>query len=121
MLPPELHWLQVHARQRTDDFEVAEFFRADAIEAPNGILHCCGEFAVRPAKLLEEHIAESRVRPIDTDRVHELLMWWYICAASMYPRGYGTRKWIHEFSGWTTFFDADSLREAAAGITARQD
>ena len=87
MLSPELHWLQVHARQRTDDFEVAEFFRADAIEAPNGILHCCGEFAVRPAKLLEEHIAESRVRPIDTDRVHELSnVVVHMCSLNVSPR-----------------------------------
>src|ERR1700759_3154259 len=84
-------------RQGTDDFEMAEFLLRRVRRSPS--------------KLLEEHIAESRICPIDTDRVHGLFKWWYICAASLVSppemeRGNGPRV-----QGWTTFFEADSLRE----------
>ena len=72
-------WLQMHARERADDFQMAQFFRADvhqqvfafrivAIEALNGILHGRGEFAIGAAELLQQHVAESRVGHADRAR-----------------------------------------------------
>src|SRR4030081_3473383 len=74
----------MHPRQRADDLEMAQFLGADVhqqilairvftIEALDRILHRCGEFSVRSAKLLKEHIAKTRVRFVDADSEHELL------------------------------------------------
>src|SRR6187397_1775784 len=74
----------MHPREAPDDLKMTEFLCADvhqqifssgilAVDALNGILHCSGEFAVGTAALLEQHIAETGIRFIDTDRVHELL------------------------------------------------
>ena len=67
-----LHRLQVHAGERADDLQVAEFLGADvhqqvfargifAIEALDGVLHGGGEFAVGAAELLQQHIAERGI------------------------------------------------------------
>ena len=37
-----------------------------------GILHRGGEFAVGPAELLQQHIAEARIGLTDPDRIHQL-------------------------------------------------
>ena len=76
--------LEMHAGQRTDDFQVAEFLGANihqqilapgivAIEALDGVLHRGREFAVRAAELLKQHVAEARIWLVDPDRVHEFL------------------------------------------------
>jgi hypothetical protein len=36
-------------------------------------LHGCGEFSVRSAELLEQHIAKTRIRLADANSEHELL------------------------------------------------
>ena len=75
---------QMHARQRADDLEMAQFLGADvhqqilavriiAIEALNGILHGGGEFAVGAAELLQQHVAETRIGLVDADGVHQFL------------------------------------------------
>ena len=80
----ELHRLEMHARERADDFEMAQFFGADihqqvfaggifAVESLDGILHRGRKFAVGAAELFEQHVAELRIRLVDADRVHELL------------------------------------------------
>ena len=74
----------MHAGKGADDFEMAQFLGADvhqeifavrifAIEALNGILHGGRQFAVGAAELLQQHVAETRVRLVDADGVHELL------------------------------------------------
>ena len=68
-----LHRLQVHARERADDFQVAEFLGADvhqqvlaggivAVESLDGILHGRSQFAVGAAELFQQHVAEPRIR-----------------------------------------------------------
>ena len=80
----EFRRLEMHAGQRSDHFEMAQFFRADihqqvlairilAIEALDRILHCGGEFAVGAAELFKEHIAKARIRFVDADGEHQFL------------------------------------------------
>ena len=80
----EFHRLEVQARQRADDLQMTELLGADvhqqvlafrvvAIEALNRILHRRGELAVGAAELLEQHVAERRVRRVDANRVHQFL------------------------------------------------
>jgi len=68
----------VQARERADDFQVAQFLGTDvhqeilalrivAIQALDGILHRRGELAVRAAELLEEHVPKSRICIVDID------------------------------------------------------
>ena len=70
--------------RRADDLQMAQFLGADvhqqvfalrilAIEALDRILHRGGELAVGAAELLEQHIAETRIRLVDADGVHQLL------------------------------------------------
>ena len=65
--------LEMHPRQRADDLKVAQLFRSDvhqqifsfrivAVQALDGILHRGGEFAVCAAELLQQHVAEARIR-----------------------------------------------------------
>ena len=81
-LPVELHRLEVHARQRADDFKMAQLLGADvhqqvlavrilAIEPLDRILHGGREFAVGAAELLQQHIAEARIGFVDADGVHQ--------------------------------------------------
>jgi hypothetical protein len=74
----------VHACERSHDFEMAQFLGADihqeilapgviAIQSLNGILHCGCKFAVSASELLQKHIAKTRIRFVDADRIHELL------------------------------------------------
>ena len=74
----------MHAGQRADDFEMAEFLGADvhqqvlavrilAIEPLYRILHGGRELAVGAAELLKEHIAEARVGFIDANGEHQFL------------------------------------------------
>ena len=42
-----------------------------AIDSLNGILHRCGEFAVGPTELLEEHVSKGRVGRAYFYRVHQ--------------------------------------------------
>jgi hypothetical protein len=74
----------VHAGEGTNDLEMAQFLRPDvheqvfalsvvAIESLDRVLHRGCEFAIGAAELLEQHVAESGIRGIDADRVHELL------------------------------------------------
>ena len=80
----ELHRFEMKSGERTDDFQVAQFLGADvhqqvlalhvvAVQALNRILHRRGEFAVGAAKLLQQHVAERRVRFVDPNRIHQLL------------------------------------------------
>ena len=80
----EFHRLEVHAGKGADDLEVAQLLGADvhqqvfalrvlAIESLDRILHRRSELAVGAAELLEQHVAEARVRLVDPDGVHELL------------------------------------------------
>jgi hypothetical protein len=73
----------VQPRQRPDHLEVTQFLGADihqkvlagrvlAIESLDRVLHGGGELAIGAAELLQEHVAEFRVRLVDADRVHEL-------------------------------------------------
>ena len=70
------------SRQGPDNFQMAQFLGADihqqvfagrvvAIEALNGILHGGGQFAVGAAELLQQHVAEARIRFVDPHRVHQ--------------------------------------------------
>ena len=79
-----LHRLQVHAGQRADDFQMAEFLGADvheqifaghvlAVDALDGVLHGRRQFAIGPAELLEEHVAEARIGRADAHGEHEFL------------------------------------------------
>jgi len=79
-----LHRFEMHPRQGADDLKMAQLFCADVhqhvfpfgvvtIEALNRILHGSGEFAVGAAKLLQQHVAESRIRCTDLYGVHQLL------------------------------------------------
>ena len=63
----------MHARQRADDLEVAEFLRPNvhqeifslrvfAIQALDRVLHGGGKLAVGAAELLEQHVAELGIR-----------------------------------------------------------
>ena len=74
----------MHAREGADDFEVAELLRADvhekvfalrifAVEPLDRVLHRGGKLAVGAAELLEQHVAELRIRRIDANRVHQFL------------------------------------------------
>ena len=83
-LPIELHRLEVQARERADDLQVAQLLGADvhqqilalrivAIQTLNGILHRRGELAVCAAELLEQHVAKSRIGFVDAHGVHQLL------------------------------------------------
>ena len=67
-----------------DDFEMAQFLGADihqqifavrifAVQALDRILHGGGEFAIRAAELLKQHVAETRIGLVDADRVHKFL------------------------------------------------
>src|SRR5829696_2157872 len=73
----------MHARQSADYFEMAQFLGADvhqkifpfrvlAVQPLNRILHGGGEFTVRAAKLFKQHVAETWIRLIHSDGVHEL-------------------------------------------------
>ena len=73
----------MHAGQRADDFQVAEFLGADihqqvfaprivAIKSLDRILHRRRELAIRAAELLQQHVAELRIRLVDANRVHKL-------------------------------------------------
>ena len=75
---------EMHARERADDLQVAQLLGADvhqqvfalrvvAIEPLDRILHGGGELAVGAAELLEQHVAEPRIRRVDANRVHQLL------------------------------------------------
>ena len=83
-LPERLHRLQVHACQRPDDFQMAQFFGPDvhqqvfsrriiAVESLDGILHRRGQFAIGAAKLFQKHVAERGIGLINSDRVHQFL------------------------------------------------
>ena len=74
----------MHARQRADNLQMAEFLRPDihqeifslrvfAIEALDRVLHGGGKLAVGAAELLEQHVAELGIRSIDAHRVHQFL------------------------------------------------
>ena len=63
----------MHPREGADDFQMTEFLGADvhqqilairifAIEALDRVLHGGGKFAVGAAELLEQHVAEARIR-----------------------------------------------------------
>jgi hypothetical protein len=80
----ELHGSEMHARQRADDLEMAEFLRPDvhqkifsfrvvAIEPLDGVLHGGSQLAVGAAELLEQHVAELGIRTVDADREHQFL------------------------------------------------
>src|SRR4051812_47426390 len=73
---------EVHAGESANNFEMAEFFGADihqqvfashilAIQTLDGVLHRGGEFPVRAAKLLQEHLSETGVRSADIHGVHQ--------------------------------------------------
>ena len=83
LLAHRLHWLEVHACQRADDFQMAQFLGADihqkifalriiAIEALDGILHGGGELAIGAAELFKQHVAETGIRLVYADGVHKL-------------------------------------------------
>ncbi|MGX1213608.1 hypothetical protein AB7M42_003873 [Bradyrhizobium diazoefficiens] len=80
----EFQRLQVQARKRSDDFEVAQFLGSDihqeilavrifAIETLNGVLHGGGELAVSAAELFQQHVAEPGIGLVDANCEHELL------------------------------------------------
>ena len=80
----EFHRFEMQPGERADDLQVAQFFGADvhqqilalrivAIQTLNGVLHRRGELAVGAAELLEQHVAESRIRFVNADGVHQLL------------------------------------------------
>ena len=67
-----LHRLEVHARERADDFQMAQLFGADvhqeilaigivAIQTLDRILHRSREFAFGAAELLKQHISEAGI------------------------------------------------------------
>jgi hypothetical protein len=88
-------WLQMHADERADDLKVAQLLRADiqqqvatpnvvqAVPTLDGVLHGSGKFAVRAAKLFQQHVAEPNVRLADIHRVHQLLNVVIHCTASV--------------------------------------
>ncbi len=74
----------MHPCQRSDDLQMAQLFGADIHEqilharifgvyALDRILHRGSQFAVRAAKLLQQHVAETGVRLAHVDRVHKFL------------------------------------------------
>ena len=92
-----LHVREVKPGQRAHHLEMAQLLRADvhqqvlagriiAVEALDRILHGSGQLAIGAAELLQQHVAEARVRRIDTHRVHELLDV-VIHGALLTPRG----------------------------------
>ena len=78
-----LQRFQMHASQRADDFEMAEFlgpdvhqqilaFRVITVQPLNRILHGGGKFAVRPAELFEQHVSKTGIGFTDVHRIHQL-------------------------------------------------
>src|SRR5690606_33184232 len=74
----------VQARERTHDFQMAQLFGTDVheeilafgiltVEPLNRILHRRSQLAVRPAELLEQHVAKLRIRNVDSNGIHQLL------------------------------------------------
>ena len=83
----ELHRLEVQARQRADHFEMAQLLGADvhqqvlargvlAVESLDRILHGRRQLAVRAAELLQEHVAERRVRAVRRRTVYISFFTW---------------------------------------------
>ena len=83
LFPVEFHWLEMQAGKAADDLKVAEFLGSDihqevfavgifAIQALDRVLHRRCEFAVGTAELLKQHVAETRIRFVDANGVHEL-------------------------------------------------
>ena len=79
-----LHWLEMQPGERADDLQMAEFFGPDVheqiltfriftIETLDRVLHGRGQLSVGTTELLKQHVAETRVRGVDVDRVHEFL------------------------------------------------
>ena len=80
-----LQRLQVHADERADDLQVAQFFCADieqqiapgnvvqTVPALDGVLHGGGELSIGSAELLQQHVAEPDVRLSDVYGVHQFL------------------------------------------------
>jgi hypothetical protein len=81
----------VHARQRADDFKMAQFLGTDvhqeilavrilAIEPLNRILHRGRQLAIGASELFKEHIAKARVWFVDANSEHQFLHvvihWW---------------------------------------------
>jgi hypothetical protein len=77
-----LHGLEMHSRQSADDLQMAQFFCSNihqkiladhifAVDALDGILHGRGKFSVSAAELLQEHVAETGIRLVHVNRVHE--------------------------------------------------
>jgi hypothetical protein len=80
----EFRGSEMHAGESAHNFEVAQFLGPDvheeifalrvvAVEPLDRVLHRGRELAVGAAELLQQHVAESGIRRIDTHRVHELL------------------------------------------------
>ena len=76
--------MRCNAGQTADDLQVAQLLGPDvhekifsrgvfAVEPLDRILHRRGELAVGATELLQQHVAEARVRLVHADGVHELL------------------------------------------------
>ncbi len=83
----EFHRLEMQARQRADDLQVAQLLGADvhqqilalrivAVQSLNRILHRGGELAVGAAELFEQHVAEPRIGLASTRTVYISFLTW---------------------------------------------